>query len=84
MKLSDLVTNPKSGRLSTSDTIVFLAFMATTGVLLFCTYTGNLTEWLFMAYLAAWVTQSQASKYHAIKRDQTTQTGTDTNAGGQP
>lgn len=82
MKLSDLVTNPKSGRLSTSDTIIFLAFLATTGVLLFCTYTGNLTEWLFMAYLAAWVTQSQASKYHAIKRDQTTQT-TDANAGGQ-
>ncbi|WP_038914144.1 DUF2644 domain-containing protein [Dickeya zeae] len=82
MKLSDLVTNPKSGRLSTSDTIVFLAFLATTGVLLFCTYTGQLTEWLFMAYLAAWVTQSQASKYHAIKRDQTTQ-NTDANAGGQ-
>ncbi|WOA52517.1 DUF2644 domain-containing protein [Dickeya solani] len=83
MKLSDLVTNPKSGRLSTSDTIVFLAFLATTGVLLFCTYTNQLTEWLFMAYLAAWVTQSQASKYHAIKRDKATPNDTNTSAGGQ-
>lgn len=69
MAIRDLITNPASGRLSTSDTIVMAAFVATTAVLLWYAWTGQLTEWLFLGYITAWVTQSQASKYHAIKRD---------------
>ncbi|UGA40366.1 hypothetical protein JOS77_14185 [Chromobacterium haemolyticum] len=37
--------------------------------LLYATVTGQLSEWLFVGYLAAWVTQSQASKRAAITRD---------------
>ncbi|EHD21537.1 MULTISPECIES: hypothetical protein [Brenneria] len=73
MSLRDLITNPASGRLSTSDTLVVAAFVATTVVLLWYAWTGQLTEWLFVGYIAAWVTQSQASKYNSIKRDSLTQ-----------
>lgn len=73
MSLKDLITNPSSGRLSTSDTLVVAAFVATTVVLLWYAWTGQLTEWLFLGYIASWVTQSQASKYNSIKRDALTQ-----------
>lgn len=86
MAVKDLITNPSTGRLSTSDTIVMAAFVSTTIVLLWYAWTGQLTEWLFLGYITAWVTQSQASKYHAIKRDRVTQEpaakgGQDENAG---
>lgn len=69
--LKQLITNPATGRLSTSDTTLVGAFVASTLVLLWMTVTGKLAdcEWLFVGYLAAWVTQNQASKQAAIKRD---------------
>lgn len=68
-RLAELITNPASGRLSTSDTLVVGAFVATTLALVWYTLTSQLTEWLFIGYLAAWVTQNQASKWSSIKRD---------------
>ncbi|WP_228723027.1 hypothetical protein [Limnobaculum xujianqingii] len=68
-RLLQLITNPGSGRLSTSDTLLVGAFVASTIVLIYCTFTDHLTEWLFAGYMAAWVVQSQASKQAAIKRD---------------
>lgn len=68
-RLLQLLTNPGSGRLSTSDTLLAGAFIASTLVLVYCTLSGHLTEWLFVGYLGAWVTQNQASKQAAIKRD---------------
>lgn len=69
MKLRDLITNPATGRMSTSDTIIVSAFVATTLVLFWYAWSEKLTEWLFIGYITAWVTHSQASKYHSIKRD---------------
>ncbi|MBK0413612.1 hypothetical protein JD974_04255 [Chromobacterium haemolyticum] len=69
MALRDLITNPATGRLSTSDSTLVGAFLASTLALLYATVTGQLSEWLFVGYLAAWVTQSQASKRAAIARD---------------
>ncbi|QBH95479.1 hypothetical protein EKN56_03090 [Limnobaculum zhutongyuii] len=63
-----LITNP-NGRMSTSDTLVVSAFISSTLVLLYSTFKGDLTEWLFLGYISAWVAQSQASKQAAIKRD---------------
>ncbi|CAM3719542.1 MULTISPECIES: hypothetical protein [Xenorhabdus] len=67
--LKQLITNPATGRFSTSDTTLFGAWVASTVVLLWSALSGQLSEWLFVGYLAAWVTQNQASKQAAIKRD---------------
>ncbi|NHB89207.1 hypothetical protein [Photorhabdus tasmaniensis] len=67
--LKQLISNPATGRLSTSDTTLFGAFIASTAVLLWCALAGKMDEYLFVGYLAAWVTHSQASKQAAIKRD---------------
>ncbi len=67
-KLLQLITNESSQRLSTSDTLIVAAFVASTFTLIYCTFKGELTEWLYIGYLGAWVAQSQASKQAAIKR----------------
>jgi len=72
MRLVELITNPATGRLSASDATLVGAFIATTTVLLWRGLTGQMDEWLFIGYLGAWVTQSQASKWQALKRDRTT------------
>jgi hypothetical protein len=76
-RLLELVTNPATGRLSTSDTMIICAFITTTVVLFYCTFSGQLNEWLFAAYGSFWVTQSQASKQASIKRDRTARSETD-------
>lgn len=75
-RLEELLTNPVTGRLSTSDCIIVGAFAATTMVLLWQGFTGQLDDWLFVGYLTAWVAQSQASKFQAYQRDK--------NHGGTP
>ncbi|WP_272669399.1 hypothetical protein [Providencia sp. PROV178] len=69
--LKQLITNPATGRLSTSDTTLFGAFIASTFVLIWVTLSGRMVdcEWLYAGYLTAWVVQNQASKQAAIKRD---------------
>lgn len=69
LKLLQLISNPSTGRLSTSDTTLFGAFLVSSFVLVWTTVTGHLEEWHVAAYLAAWVFQSQASKHVAIKRE---------------
>lgn len=67
--LNDLITNPGSGRLSTSDTIVLGAFIISSFVLVWVTVTrADIPTELYWAYLGAWVAQSQASKHMSIKR----------------
>ena len=69
MKLRDLIINPSSGRLSTSDTIVFGAFLVSSFVLVWLTVTRpDVPGELYLTYLGAWVAQSQASKHMSIKR----------------
>lgn len=68
-RMAELISNPATGRLSASDTALVGAFLATTIVLLWRGLFGQLDEWLFIGYLGAWVTQSQASKWQALKRD---------------
>ncbi|BBF84900.1 hypothetical protein DLM_1276 [Aquitalea magnusonii] len=65
----DLIRNPASGRLSTSDSTLVGAFVVSSLVLLWITVSGKLDEWLYVGYLAAWVAQNQASKRAAIARD---------------
>lgn len=76
-RLAELVTNPATGRLSTSDTTLVGTFLVASIVLIWVTAAGHLEEWLYVAYLGAFVFQSQASKHVAIKRDKA-------NAGGTP
>ncbi|WP_233443781.1 hypothetical protein [Enterobacter asburiae] len=61
---------PATGRLSTSDTIVFFwAFLVSSFVLVWLTVTRPETPGeLYLTYLGAWVAQSQASKHMSIKR----------------
>lgn len=80
-RLAELVTNPANGRMSTSDTIVIGAFIATTTILVWCGLTGQLDEWLWIGYLGAWVTQSQASKWQALNRDRIKSDDKNTDAG---
>lgn len=66
--LKQLVSNPE-GRLSTSDTLLCGAFIASTVVLLWFAWLGKMDEFLFIGYLTAWVVNTQASKQASIKRD---------------
>ncbi|EFG7849487.1 hypothetical protein EYD79_00950 [Shigella sonnei] len=66
--LKELITNPASGRLSTSDSALVGAFLVTSFVLVWSVVAGRIEEWMFAAYIGAWVTQNQLSKYMAIKR----------------
>ena len=76
-RLLELITNPATGRLSASDTMIVCAFITTTVVLFYSTFTGQLNDWLFIAYGGLWVTQSQASKQASIKRDKSTRSDSD-------
>ena len=68
-KLLELITNPATGRLSSSDCAVCVAFIVSSIVVLYQCFNYQQNELLLGTYLAAWVTQSQASKRAAIKRD---------------
>lgn len=68
-KLLELVTNPVTGRLSSSDCAVCIAFIVSSIVVLYQCFNYQQNELLLGTYLAAWVAQSQASKRAAIKRD---------------
>ncbi|MCX8962153.1 hypothetical protein EHW64_13680 [Erwinia psidii] len=81
MKLCDLITNPGSGRLSTSDTIVLGSFLVTSFVLIWSTFrNGEVSEGLYAAYIGGWVVQSQFSKYQALQRDKEWPRGPDRNS----
>lgn len=68
--LRELVSNPASGRLSTSDTIVLGAFLVSSFVLVWVTIRyEDIPGELYLTYLGAWVAQCQASKHMSIKRD---------------
>ncbi|EKN3986568.1 TPA: hypothetical protein ACJTCA_002576 [Yersinia enterocolitica] len=73
--LKELITNPSSGRLSTSDTTLVGAFIVSSLALLWATIFGQSGDIWFSLYLAAWVTQNQASKYQALKRDKELSSG---------
>lgn len=60
-RLLELITND-NGRLSTSDTLLVLAFIATTIVFIKQGWTGTLSETFVITYLGAWVAQSQGTK----------------------
>lgn len=67
--LRDLISNPASGRLSTSDFIVLGAFLVSSFVLIWVTVTRtDIPGELLLTYLGAWVAQSQASKHMSIRR----------------
>ncbi len=68
-KIIELITNPATGRLSSSDCAVCLSFVVSTVVILWQCFNYEPSELLLSAYLAAWVTQSQTSKRAAIQRD---------------
>ncbi|CNL28994.1 Uncharacterised protein [Yersinia frederiksenii] len=78
--LKELITNPSSGRLSTSDTTLVGAFIVSSLALLWATIFGQSGDIWFGLYLAAWVTQSQASKHQALKRDKEVSSATSTDA----
>ncbi len=67
MKLLELIQNPESRRLSTSDSALFVALLISSFVLVWVTVTGKVEEWLYVAYLTAWVVQSQGSKQAALQ-----------------
>ncbi|MDF7670245.1 hypothetical protein PT276_03340 [Orbaceae bacterium ESL0721] len=69
-KLLELITNG-SGRLSASDSALAGAFIVSSIIMLWQGFHYQLNELLLGCYLAAWVTQSQATKRAAIKRDNT-------------
>ncbi|MDQ7212535.1 hypothetical protein [Serratia fonticola] len=68
MKLLELIQNPESRRLSTSDSALFVALLISSFCLVWVTVTGQVEEWMYGFYLAAWVAQSQGSKQAALQR----------------
>lgn len=68
-KIIELITNPKTGKLSSSDCAICLAFVVSSIVVLYQCFNYQQNELLLGTYLAAWVAQSQASKRAAINRD---------------
>lgn len=72
-RLPELVTNV-NGRLSTSDTLLVLSFVATSLVFIKQGWDGTLNDTFIIAYLGAWVAQSQGTKLQRkeIKKDEPT------------
>lgn len=69
MRLTELFINPASGRLSTSDTMIIGAFLVSSFVLVWVTVNNTAPpDGLYLAYIGAWVAQSQASKHMSIRR----------------
>jgi hypothetical protein len=65
VSLKQLITNPDTDRLSTSDFTVLGAFFVSSFALLWVVCTGKVEEWIYTAYLLAWVAQSQGAKWQA-------------------
>lgn len=68
MKWLELITNPETNRVSTSDTTLIGAWLISSLVLIVMACRGQVDEWLYVGYMAAWVTQNQASKRVALTR----------------
>lgn len=66
-RLLELITNPATGRLSTSDFTLLLAFIVSTVIVLFHTFTGSLSEWEFGLFLGVWAVQRGAAKVTALR-----------------
>lgn len=60
-RLMELITND-NGRLSTSDTLLVMSFIATTIIFVKMGWEGTLNDTFIITYLGAWVAQSQGTK----------------------
>lgn len=57
-----LLVDSKTNKVSLSKTGQLIALIVSSWALIFETRNGNLTEWLFMAYIATWSGVNVASK----------------------
>lgn len=62
INLEDLLLG-EDGRISKAACVMLGSFLMTTWVIVFLTYTGNLTEGYYTAYLAAWVAPTIAKVF---------------------
>lgn len=60
--LSDLFLDPKTKRIDGAKTRVNLAFFLTSWIMIYTTLNDHLVEWLFLAYLTAWVADRKFSR----------------------
>lgn len=63
----ELITNPTTGRLSTSDFTLLAAFLVSAVIVLFHTFTDQLNEWEFGLFLGVWAAQRGAAKLTAMR-----------------
>ena len=61
--IRDLMVDKKTQRLSLYKIGQFFALLVSTWVLIYETRNGRLSEWLFIAYMAAWSGANLANKY---------------------
>ena len=61
--IRDLLVDKKTGRLSLYKIGQFFALIVSTWVIVRETNSDRLTEWLFIAYMAAWSGANLANKY---------------------
>lgn len=59
---SDLFLNPNTKKIEGSMFRMNIAFFVSNWVLIYVTLNGNLSEWLFAAYLTAWVADRKFSR----------------------
>lgn len=68
-RLLELITNPATGRLSTSDTTLMGAFVVSSIIMIYETYNGTLNEWEFGLFLGVFAAQRGAAKLTALRYD---------------
>ena len=64
---SDLFVDPVSGKSGGSQMRVNLAFIASTGILLYFSFNDKLSEWFFSAYLLAFIGDRISSRISTPK-----------------
>lgn len=69
ISFEDLFIDSKTGRMGGSEFRLNTAFLASTLALLYLTLKGLLTEWFFMAYLAAFVFDRINSRKKDLEND---------------
>lgn len=58
----ELLTDPKTGKLSASEVMTLGAFMVSSVIVLDAAFTHDMTEYLFVGYLAVWALHCHATR----------------------
>ena len=67
--MGDLFIDARTKKIDGSKFRMTLAFFITSWVMVYSTLNDKMTEWLFLAYIAAWITDRKFSRDNITKNE---------------